>query len=187
VDLDLEDSEDKQESDLMNEILKEYDDEEEYDDVLYSQDDDEMPIENESPMDESPMEDEMPIENVSPTTTPVNDIVTNEARKFDREETDRYFERELQVGKGAGGRGIVADSFFRSLGIDKLDLSEDDIEICLQMSMLVSSLSIRQDTMLARFLSLLLASRTSYLRRKIKYGKSGRLSGHVRIAVAKTV
>lgn len=68
------------------------------------------------------MDDEMTIEMViddvsprpTPRTTPVNDrvstindtlatfnkMVTNEARKFDREKTDRYFERKLQNGKG---------------------------------------------------------------------------------------
>jgi hypothetical protein len=76
-------------------------------------------------------------------------------RIFDREETNNYLELEITHGSGSGGRGIVGDSFFRSLGkeVDKLD--DEDIDICLQMAILVNSLSTRQNTLFARFLSIM--------------------------------
>jgi hypothetical protein len=62
-----------------------------------------------------------------------------EARNFDREETIRYFEREVLMGTGTGGRGLVAKSFFRLLGKKLHEIEDKDIEICLQMAVLVNA------------------------------------------------
>jgi hypothetical protein len=79
-----------------------------------------------------------------------------EAQMFDGDQTKAYFEREFLIGSGAGGRGIVSQSFFRSLGKEVHELQEDDIEICLQMAILVNSMSSRQNTLFAGFLDLLM-------------------------------
>jgi hypothetical protein len=46
---------------------------------------------------------------------------------FDRDQAKAYLERELLIGSGAGGRGIVSQSFFQSLGKEIHELEEDDI------------------------------------------------------------
>jgi hypothetical protein len=95
----------------------------------------------------------------------VNDVPVNhheniapsvEARNFDREETIQYFEREVLMGTGTGGRGLVAESFFRSLGKTLHEIEEKDTEICIQMAILVNALSSRQNTLLSGFLNLFL-------------------------------
>jgi hypothetical protein len=55
-----------------------------------------------------------------------------EARNFDREETIQYFEREVLMATGTGGRGLVAESFFRSLGKTLHEIEDEDIQICIQ-------------------------------------------------------
>jgi hypothetical protein len=77
-------------------------------------------------------------------------------RIFDREETNNYFELEITHGSGSGGQGIVGDSLFRSLGKEVDKFEDEDIDICLQMAILVNSLSTRQNTLFAGFLSMYL-------------------------------
>jgi hypothetical protein len=47
--------------------------------------------------------------------------------------------------------GLVAESFFHSLGKSLVELGVDDVEICLQMAVLVNSLSTRQNTLILIF------------------------------------
>jgi hypothetical protein len=72
---------------------------------------------------------------------------------FDRAETMSYFEAEL-LRAGGGGRQLVAETFYKGQK-DAGELEEDNINICLQMSLLVHSLTTRQNTLLAHFLDLL--------------------------------
>jgi hypothetical protein len=60
------------------------------------------------------------------------------------------------MGMGTGGRGLVAESFFRLLGKTLHEIEDEDIEICIQMAILVNALSSRQNTLLSGFLNLFL-------------------------------
>jgi hypothetical protein len=81
-----------------------------------------------------------------------------EARDLDCEQTRTYFERELVIRNGAGGRGIVSESFFDPLERKFMNWRQmiSRPATCLQMAILVNSLSSRQNTMLAGFLNLFL-------------------------------
>jgi hypothetical protein len=69
----------------------------------------------------------------------------------------RYFKLELQEGIGSGGRGIITNSFFRSLGNSQTKMEDGDIKICLQFAVLCNPLSSRQNTLMAGFLNLFLS------------------------------
>jgi hypothetical protein len=76
--------------------------------------------------------------------------ITEESLKFDNDQSRKYFEQEFRDYKG-GGKYLVAKSFYR--GERKADdLEEDDVEICLQLTLLVQSLSLRQNKLLGNFL-----------------------------------
>ena len=66
-----------------------------------------------------------------------------EAVKFDTEKSRSFFDMETKT-LGSGGRHLVAQSFYRG-DRKPQDLEEEDVEICLQMTILVQSLSLRQN------------------------------------------
>jgi hypothetical protein len=79
--------------------------------------------------------------------------ITEESLKFDKDQTRKYFEQDIRD-CGGGGKYLVAKSFYR--GERKAEyLEEDDVEICLQLTLLVQSLSLRQNKLLGNFLDLL--------------------------------
>jgi hypothetical protein len=78
--------------------------------------------------------------------------ITEESLKFDNNQSRKYFEQEFRD-YGGGGKYLVAISFYR--GERKAeDLEEDYVEICLQLTLLVQSLSLRQNKLLGNFLDL---------------------------------
>ena len=76
-----------------------------------------------------------------------------EAVKFDTEKSRSFFDMETKT-LGSGGRHLVAQSFYRG-DRKPQDLEEEDVEICLQMTILVQSLSLRQNKLLGNFMTLL--------------------------------
>jgi hypothetical protein len=79
--------------------------------------------------------------------------ITEESLKFENDQSRKYFEQEFRD-CGGGGKYLVAKSFYR--GEQKAeDLEEDDVEICLQLTLLVQSLSVGQNKLLGNFLDLL--------------------------------
>jgi hypothetical protein len=79
--------------------------------------------------------------------------ITEESLKFDNNQSRKYFEQEFRD-YGWGGKYLVAKSFYRGEWKAE-DLEEDDVEICLQLTLLVQSLSLRQNKLLGNFLDLL--------------------------------
>jgi hypothetical protein len=72
---------------------------------------------------------------------PMVQSTTDESLKFDNNQSRKYFKQEIRD-YGVGGKYLVAKSFYR--GERKAEyLEEDDVEICLQLTMLVQSLSLR--------------------------------------------
>jgi hypothetical protein len=61
--------------------------------------------------------------------------ITEESLKFDNNQSRKYFEQEIRD-YGGGGKYLVAKSFYRG-GRKAEDLEEDDVEICLQLTLLV--------------------------------------------------
>jgi hypothetical protein len=79
--------------------------------------------------------------------------ISDAASKFDNPNSSFFFEKETTI-PGGGGRHLVAQSFYK--GDRKVeDLKDDDVDICLQMTLLVQSLSLRQNKLLGNFLDLL--------------------------------
>jgi hypothetical protein len=78
---------------------------------------------------------------------------TEESLKFDDDQNRKYLKQEFRD-YGGGGEYLVAKSFYRG-GQKAEDLKEDDVEICLQLTLLVQSLSLPQNKLLGNFLDLL--------------------------------
>ena len=113
---------------------------------------------------------DLEIDFIPPTTNiKCEDFPCTEARSFDSIKTIRYFENELQEGLGGGGRQLVADSFYASSGKKGNELDEEDVEICLQMALLVNSLSTRQNVLLSTFLKLYLNKMDTVTAARNKY------------------
>ena len=73
--------------------------------------------------------------------------------KQSRDQSMKFYEEEFKS-KGGGGRYLLSQSFYR--GSRKPDtLKEDDVQILLQLTSLVHSLSTRQNKLLGSFLDLL--------------------------------
>jgi hypothetical protein len=89
-----------------------------------------------------------------PTLPTVQSLpITKESLKFDNDQSRKYFKQEFRD-YGGGWKYLVAKSFYR--GERKAeDLEEDNVEICLQLTLLVQSLSLRQNKLLGNFLDLL--------------------------------
>jgi hypothetical protein len=89
-----------------------------------------------------------------PTLPTVQSLpITEESLKFDNDQSRKHFEQEFRD-YGGGGKYPVAKFFYR--GEQKAeDLEEEDVEICLQLTLLVQSLSLRQYKLLGNFLDLL--------------------------------
>jgi hypothetical protein len=89
-----------------------------------------------------------------PTLPTVQSLpITEQSLKFDNDQSRKYFEQEFRD-YGGGGKYLVAESFYR--GERKAeDLEEDVVEICLQLTLLVQSLSLHQNKLLGNFLDLL--------------------------------
>lgn len=84
-----------------------------------------------------------------------NMTTSSESLDFGRKECKSFFQAELER-LGGGGRYLVAKTFYK--GDRNVEgLEEDDMDICLQMTLLVHSLSTRQNKLLANFLDLLLS------------------------------
>lgn len=79
--------------------------------------------------------------------------ISQEALSFDRDCSTIFFEQEL-LRTGGGGRQLIAESFYKSQKAAN-DLEDDNVEICLQMALLVHSLTTRQNILLANLIDLL--------------------------------
>jgi hypothetical protein len=79
--------------------------------------------------------------------------ISQEALSFDRDPSTIFFEQEL-LRTGGGGRQLIAESFYKSQKAAN-DLEDDNVEICLQMTLLVHSLTTRQNILLANLIDLL--------------------------------
>ena len=81
--------------------------------------------------------------------------ISQEAQEFDNEFTSRYYQSIYANGTmGSGGKQLVSDTFYK--GETKPDnIDDDDVDICLQMSVLAHSLSTRQTKLLGSFMDLL--------------------------------
>jgi hypothetical protein len=80
--------------------------------------------------------------------------ITEESLKFDNNQSRKYFEQEIREYRVGGKYLLMAKSFYR--GERKAeDLEEDNGENCLQLTLLVQSLSLRQNKLLGNFLDLL--------------------------------
>jgi hypothetical protein len=89
-----------------------------------------------------------------PTLPTVQSLpITEESLKLDNDPSRKYFKQEFRD-YGGGRKYLVAKSFYRG-DWKAEDLEEDDVEICLQLTLLVQSLSLRQNKLLGNFLDLL--------------------------------
>ena len=79
----------------------------------------------------------------------------NRARdcSFQSKTSTDYFRKEL-IQEGMGARYLVSQSFYKG-NIKPEDIPEDDMDICMQMTILVQCLATRQLILLGRFLELL--------------------------------
>jgi hypothetical protein len=84
----------------------------------------------------------------------MDSILQGESINFDRNPTIDYFKKELAV-PGSGGRHLVESTFYRG-NIPMGGIPGEDIEICLQMAILVSSLTTRQNQLFGNFMNLLM-------------------------------
>lgn len=73
---------------------------------------------------------------------------------FPTEHCNEYYKKEINK-HGLGGRYLVAQSFYHGKSIKPEDIQDEDLNICLQMTILVHSLSTRQNKLLGNFLDLL--------------------------------
>jgi hypothetical protein len=84
--------------------------------------------------------------------------VSATAIKFDQEKTINFFKREL-LKLGGGGEQLIAQAFYnkkkKKSSISGGGVPEEDLEICLQMSVLVHALTTRQNELFGNFLTLL--------------------------------
>ena len=99
-------------------------------------------LDSEEHFDEDPQEeeDEETQETDFPFSLEEKMEFSKEATRFDRQESCHYFECELSK-LGGGGREMVADTFYKGTGIPSESLEDDNVEICLQMALLVHSLT----------------------------------------------
>jgi hypothetical protein len=84
----------------------------------------------------------------------IGDRVDSTSLNFDTEESKFYFTKEA-IKHGNGGRYLVKDTFYANTSCQAADIPDDDVDICLQMTLLVHSLSTRQNKLLGKFLDLL--------------------------------
>jgi hypothetical protein len=80
-------------------------------------------------------------------------LLSTESQDFDNHTSKNFYAKEIKD-IGGGGRYLVAQSFYRGEKKDE-ELDEKDVKICLQLTLLVHPLSLRQNKLLGNFLDLL--------------------------------
>ena len=103
--------------------------------------------------------------------TSVDTLSTNSSIKipmnFELQQSCEYFRKET-FSVGSGARYLLAKSFFSGTGMTGEEILAEDVNICLQVTLLVQALNTRQNKLLANFINLLLA-KVDLIARSNKY------------------